>query len=68
MFTIEDQESVASNVWQVCTNLFSNWKSPTVSIPDVCQANLEEAMISGLLSTLNEDAHEDVLVDELTNR
>ena len=29
--------------------------------------NLEDAMISGLLSTLNEDAHEDILVEELIN-
>ena len=31
------------------------------------QVNLEDAMISGILSTLNEDAHEDILTEELSN-
>ena len=31
------------------------------------QVNMEDAMISGILSTLNEDAHEDILTEELNN-
>jgi hypothetical protein len=27
--------------------------------------NMEDALISGLLSTLNEEAHEDIITDEL---
>ena len=31
------------------------------------QVALEQATVSGLLSTLNEDAHEDILIEEINN-
>ena len=60
---IKHQTSLEKEVYYFSTNnkIFIRNSCPQIN----SKVTLEDAMISGLLSTLNEEAHEDILTEEL---